>query len=78
MSYSQAVKLQYWAVGMCSGFLIASLLAGVVFIKAGADMVLNGLNVPQSAVISPSLDDVSLDNGLQGSVYQLQPAISVN
>jgi hypothetical protein len=77
MSYSTAVKLQYWAVGACSGFLVACLIAGAVFIHAGANMALNTLYAPQTANVSPSLDDVSLDNGLQGSSAQIQPAIGV-
>jgi hypothetical protein len=74
MSYSKAVKLQYYGLGMATGFLMACLVAGALFINAGADMALNTLYVPQSG----NLDDVSLDNGLQGSNVQLQPAINVN
>jgi hypothetical protein len=73
MSYSKAVKLQYLVLGMVTGFVITSLVVGAVFINLGADMALNGLNVPQTG----NLDDVSLENGLQGSTYQLQPAINV-
>jgi hypothetical protein len=77
MSYSGLVKLQYWAIGACSGFLMACLVAGAVFINAGANMALNTLYGGQTSSLSGSLDDVYLENGLQGSNYQLQPAINV-
>jgi hypothetical protein len=77
MSYSKAVKLQYYGLGMATGFLMACLVAGAVFINAGADMALNTLYGGQTSSLSGSLDDVYLENGLQGSTYQLQPAINV-
>jgi hypothetical protein len=77
MSYSNTVKMQYYGVGLATGFLMACLVAGALFINAGAQMALNGLYVRQRVIEAPSLSGVSLENGLQGSSYKLQPAVNV-